>query len=184
MKSEPPTPARAPDNRFRQMQDQLNYVRSTSLLNIWGWGRGFLTPSGTLSYADLRHACADWPPLPRACFSTHAACGNGGDTRHTRPLIRSGSPGQPGSPAARKPASPPACQAASQPGSLPACQPASAPCASASAGPKRAIRPTSSRWREGRRKECLNTACRPAFKVQSRKMGQAPGRFELSEGIL
>ena len=42
MKSEPPTPTRAPGNKFRQIQDQLNSIRHTSLLNFWGWGRGFL----------------------------------------------------------------------------------------------------------------------------------------------
>ena len=40
--SEIGTPTRAPDNRFRIMQDYLNSIRSTSLLNLWGWGRGFL----------------------------------------------------------------------------------------------------------------------------------------------
>ena len=33
MKSEPPTPTRAPDSQFRKMQDCLSYVRNTSLLN-------------------------------------------------------------------------------------------------------------------------------------------------------
>ena len=42
MKSEPPTPTRAPDNQSRKMQYQLNYVSNTSLLNFLGWGRGFL----------------------------------------------------------------------------------------------------------------------------------------------
>ena len=40
MKSEPPTPTRAPDNQFRKMQAHLNHIRNSSLLNLWGWGRG------------------------------------------------------------------------------------------------------------------------------------------------
>ena len=42
MKSEPPTPTRAPDSQFRKMQYQLDSIRNTSLLSLWGWGRGFL----------------------------------------------------------------------------------------------------------------------------------------------
>ena len=42
MQSEPPTPTRAPDNQFRQIQYQLVYVRNTTLLNLWSWGRGVL----------------------------------------------------------------------------------------------------------------------------------------------
>ena len=34
--------ARRPDNQFRTMQDKLNVTRNASLLNFWGWGRGFL----------------------------------------------------------------------------------------------------------------------------------------------
>ena len=36
MKSEPPTPTRAPDNQFRQIYSHLNHIRNTSLLNFWG----------------------------------------------------------------------------------------------------------------------------------------------------
>ena len=43
MKSEPPTPARAPDDQTRTMQDELNFVRHASLPKLWGWGRGFLS---------------------------------------------------------------------------------------------------------------------------------------------
>ena len=42
MKSEPPTPTRAPDDQCRQIQYWLKYIRNTSLLNVWGWGQGFL----------------------------------------------------------------------------------------------------------------------------------------------
>ena len=42
MKSETPTPTRAPDNQFRKMQCLLNSIRNNDLLNVWGWGRGFL----------------------------------------------------------------------------------------------------------------------------------------------
>ena len=42
MKLGPPTPTGAPDSQFRKMQDQLNSIRNTDVLNIWGWGRGFL----------------------------------------------------------------------------------------------------------------------------------------------
>ena len=45
MKSEPPTPTRATDNQFRQMQYQLNYIRNTSLLNVLGLGSGAPIPS-------------------------------------------------------------------------------------------------------------------------------------------
>ena len=41
-KSEPPSPAGAPDSQFRKIQDELNHVRNASFLNLWGWGRGFL----------------------------------------------------------------------------------------------------------------------------------------------
>ena len=34
---EPPTPTRAPDNQFGQMQDWLKQIRNTSLLNVRGW---------------------------------------------------------------------------------------------------------------------------------------------------
>ena len=44
MKSEPPTPTRDPDNQFRQMEDEHNYIRNTCLPNFWGWGRGLLFP--------------------------------------------------------------------------------------------------------------------------------------------
>ena len=39
MKYEPLTPTRAPDNQFRKLQNLLNCIRNTSLLNVWGWGR-------------------------------------------------------------------------------------------------------------------------------------------------
>ena len=42
MQSDPPTPTRAPDNQFRQIQDQPDFVRNASLPNFWGWGRGIL----------------------------------------------------------------------------------------------------------------------------------------------
>ena len=57
VKSEPPTPCRAPDSQFRKMQDQLNYVRSASLLNAWGWGRGFLFHRWVLLTPLTRHGC-------------------------------------------------------------------------------------------------------------------------------
>ena len=38
MKSEAPTPTRAPDNQFRKMQDELTSIRNTSLPNFRGWG--------------------------------------------------------------------------------------------------------------------------------------------------
>ena len=41
MKSEPPTPTRAPDSQSRKMQGWLNFIRNASLLNSWGRGRGF-----------------------------------------------------------------------------------------------------------------------------------------------
>ena len=40
MRSEPPTPTRAPDNQFRQMQHYLHYIRNTNLLNFWVWVGG------------------------------------------------------------------------------------------------------------------------------------------------
>ena len=48
MKSEPLTPTRAPDNQFRQMSYELNYIRNANLLIFggWGWGRGFLFHRG------------------------------------------------------------------------------------------------------------------------------------------
>ena len=49
MKSEPPTPTRASDNQFRKMQDSLNCIRHTSLLNFWGWGRGVPIPSAIMA---------------------------------------------------------------------------------------------------------------------------------------
>ena len=30
-------------NQSRQTQNELNYIRATSLLSVWGWGRGFLS---------------------------------------------------------------------------------------------------------------------------------------------
>ena len=55
MESEPPTPTRAPDNQFRQMQYKLNYIIDTSLLNLSGWGRGFrFHRRGSLSAAWQR----------------------------------------------------------------------------------------------------------------------------------
>ena len=40
MKSEPPTPNRAPDSLFRKVQDELNHIRDTSFLNLLGFGVG------------------------------------------------------------------------------------------------------------------------------------------------
>ena len=45
MKSEPPTPTRAPDNQFTQMQDYQHYIRNTNLLKFMESGSGVPIPS-------------------------------------------------------------------------------------------------------------------------------------------
>ena len=50
MKSDPPTPTRAPDNQFRQIACESNYIRDTSLLNVWSWGRRPPAPAAIDTY--------------------------------------------------------------------------------------------------------------------------------------
>ena len=55
MKSEPPTPTRAPqDNRSRTTQDELNDIRNASLLHFWGWGWGVPTYETIISDSTPR----------------------------------------------------------------------------------------------------------------------------------
>ena len=64
-KSEHPTPTRARDNQFRKMQDSLNYLRNTSLLNFWGWSRGFLFHQWRVPVRETGALPHDsWPMLP------------------------------------------------------------------------------------------------------------------------
>ena len=55
MKSEPPTPTRAPDKQFRQTKDYLNYGINTNLLDFWGWGPGFLFHRWWITSQHLTH---------------------------------------------------------------------------------------------------------------------------------
>ena len=53
MKSEPPTPARAPDNQFRKMQALLHSIRSTSFARFLGLGSGGPIPSVTVAVSRI-----------------------------------------------------------------------------------------------------------------------------------
>ena len=58
VKSQPPTPTRAPDDQFIQMQDSLKYIRDTSRLkSLEVWVRGFPMPS-------VSFLCDGLPQLP------------------------------------------------------------------------------------------------------------------------
>ena len=54
MKSEPPTPTRAPDNQSRQMKPQPPYIRNTHLLNGWSLGRGLLLHRWTYTFGGTQ----------------------------------------------------------------------------------------------------------------------------------
>ena len=76
MASEPPTPTRAPDKQFRQMQYYLSYIRETSLLNFWGLGRGFLrSPSvaNVRRWGLLLHSLWPWGLIIRLSI-IHITC--------------------------------------------------------------------------------------------------------------
>ena len=52
MKSEPPTPTRAPDNQFRQMQHQLNLYHDQQFTQLLGLGSGGSDSIGDFSPAQ------------------------------------------------------------------------------------------------------------------------------------
>ena len=78
LKSEPPTPTRAPDKQFIKMQYYLNYyIRDTCLLNFRGRGRGFLL-----------HRWTFWRPRRRRGSPTRRAAHLWACTKSGRGCVR------------------------------------------------------------------------------------------------